>query len=45
MCDWSAPPISRRWPRRHMRGEPVDDAAILAEIAPAFVERDGGGRT
>ncbi len=25
----------------HMRGEPVDDAEILAEIAPAFVERDG----
>jgi glutamate racemase len=23
----------------HMRGEPVDEAAILAEIAPAFVER------
>ncbi len=26
---------------RHMRGEPVDDAAILAEIAPAFIEQDG----
>jgi len=25
----------------HMRGEAVDDAAILAEIAPAFVEIDG----
>lgn len=25
----------------HMRGEPVDDAAIRAEIAPAFVARDG----
>ncbi len=25
----------------HMRGEAVDDAAILAEIAPAFVEQDG----
>ena len=25
----------------HMRGEPVDDAAIRAEIMPAFVERDG----
>ena len=25
----------------HMRGEPVDDAAIAAEIAPAFVERAG----
>ena len=25
----------------HMRGEPVDDAAILAEIAPAFIEHDG----
>ncbi len=25
----------------HMRGEPVDDAAIAAEIAPAFVERSG----
>jgi glutamate racemase len=25
----------------HMRGEIVDDAAIWAEIAPAFVERDG----
>jgi len=25
----------------HMRGEAVDDAAILAEIAPAFVEKDG----
>jgi len=24
-----------------MRGEPVDDAAILTEIAPAFVEEDG----
>ena len=24
-----------------MRGEPVDDAAILCEIAPAFVMRDG----
>lgn len=24
----------------HMRGEPVDDAAIWAEIEPAFVERD-----
>jgi glutamate racemase len=24
-----------------MRGEPVDDGAILAEIRPAFVERDG----
>ena len=29
---------------RHMRGEAVDDAAILAEIAPAFIE-DGGRRT
>jgi glutamate racemase len=28
----------------HMRGEAVDDAAILAEIAPAFVEI-GGRRT
>jgi glutamate racemase len=27
-----------------MRGEPVDDAAILAEIAPAFIEK-GGRRT
>jgi len=26
---------------RHMRGEAVDDAAILAEIAPAFVEQAG----
>jgi glutamate racemase len=26
---------------RVMRGEPVDDAAILAEIAPAFIEQDG----
>jgi glutamate racemase len=26
---------------RHMRGEPVDEAAILAEIAPAFVTIDG----
>lgn len=26
---------------RHMRGEAVDDAAILAEIAPAFVAIDG----
>ena len=26
---------------RHMRGEPVDDAAILDEIAPAFIEEDG----
>jgi glutamate racemase len=26
---------------RHMRGEAVDDAAILAEIAPAFTEKDG----
>jgi glutamate racemase len=26
---------------RHMRGELVDDAAILAEIAPAFIEHDG----
>jgi glutamate racemase len=25
----------------HMRGEPVDDDAILAEIAPAFIEHDG----
>ena len=25
----------------HMRGEPVDDAAIEAEIAPAFLEQDG----
>ena len=25
----------------HMRGEAVDDAAIWAEIEPAFVERDG----
>lgn len=25
----------------HVRGEPVDDAAIWAEIEPAFVERDG----
>ena len=25
----------------HMRGEPVGDAAILAEIAPAFMEEDG----
>jgi glutamate racemase len=25
----------------HMRGEPVDDAPIWAEIEPAFVERDG----
>ena len=25
---------------RHMRGEPVDDAAVLAEIAPAFFEQD-----
>ncbi len=25
----------------HMRGETVDDAAIAAEIAPAFVEREG----
>jgi glutamate racemase len=25
----------------HMRGEAVDDAAVLAEIAPAFVEIDG----
>jgi len=25
----------------HMRGEAVDDAALLAEIAPAFVEQDG----
>jgi glutamate racemase len=25
----------------HMRGETVDDAAIWAEIEPAFVERDG----
>src|SRR5690606_25557913 len=24
----------------HMRGEPVEDAAIWAEIEPAFVERD-----
>jgi glutamate racemase len=24
-----------------MRGEPIDDAAILSEIAPAFVEKDG----
>ena len=24
-----------------MRGEPVDDAAIAAEIAPAFLEQDG----
>ena len=24
-----------------MRGEAVDDAAILAEIAPAFIEKDG----
>lgn len=29
---------------RSMRGEPVDDAAVLAEIAPAFVE-EGGRRT
>ena len=29
---------------RHMRGEAVDDAHVLAEIAPAFVEV-GGGRT
>ena len=28
----------------HMRGEAVDDAAIRAEIAPAFVDR-GGART
>ncbi len=28
----------------HMRGDPVDDAAILAEIAPAFVE-SGDART
>lgn len=28
----------------HMRGEPVDDTAIRAEIAPAFVAR-GGART
>jgi glutamate racemase len=26
---------------RHMRGEAVDDAAILAEIAPAFIEEAG----
>ncbi|MCB1503034.1 MAG: glutamate racemase [Bauldia sp.] len=26
---------------QHMRGEPVEDAAILAEIAPAFVAIDG----
>ncbi len=26
---------------RHMRGEAVEDAAILAEIAPAFTEEDG----
>ncbi len=26
---------------RHMRGEAVGDAAILAEIAPAFIEDDG----
>jgi glutamate racemase len=25
----------------HMRGEPVADEAILAEIAPAFLEKDG----
>jgi glutamate racemase len=25
----------------YMRGEPVEDADILAEIAPAFVEKDG----
>ena len=25
----------------HMRGEPIDDAAVLHEIEPAFVERDG----
>jgi glutamate racemase len=25
----------------HMRGEAVDDAAIFAEIEPAFMERDG----
>jgi len=25
----------------HMRGEAVDDAAVLAEIAPAFIEQDG----
>lgn len=27
---------------RYMRGEPVDDAAIEAEIEPAFVEKEGG---
>ena len=25
----------------HMRGDPVDDDAILAEIAPVFIEHDG----
>ncbi|HET7716073.1 MAG TPA: glutamate racemase [Bauldia sp.] len=29
---------------RHMRGEAIDDAAIAAEIAPAFIEQ-GGRRT
>jgi glutamate racemase len=30
---------------RFMRGEPVEDGAILAEIAPAFVEEKDGPRT
>ena len=30
-----------RMAEAYIRGEPIDDAAVLAEIAPCFVERDG----
>ncbi|PYE89758.1 glutamate racemase [Phyllobacterium leguminum] len=31
-----------RMAEAHIRGEAVDDAAVLAEIAPCFIEKDGG---
>ncbi|MGV8936782.1 MAG: glutamate racemase [Allorhizobium sp.] len=30
-----------RMAEAYIRGEPIDDAAVLAEIAPCFVEKDG----
>ena len=41
MCGWSAARIWRAWPRPIFAARRCRDEAVLAEIAPCFVEADG----
>ena len=41
MSVWSAARTLAQMAEAHIRGETIDDALVLAEIEPCFVEREG----